>query len=160
MPRPPAGERPPDRPDPGPAGGRRGRRGGGDVARVGAAGPVGGAAGLLVVEALGLLAVAAFYVVSLFAGHPTSRAAALWTAALAVGGAVVLVLLARALLARRTWARSPVAVVQIVLVPVGVSLALQAARPAYGVPLLVVALGVLYLLATPTARVALGRDGR
>jgi hypothetical protein len=75
---------------------------------------------------------------------------------------VVYVGLAAALLAasavglRRlsAWARGPVVVLQLLLGVIGYTMAFQADRPLWGVPLLAVVALELYLLATPEARLA------
>jgi hypothetical protein len=78
---------------------------------------------------------------------------------MAVAGGAVLVLLGRALLRIRGWARSPVIVLQLLALPVGYSLAFQAGLPVYGGPILVLAVAELYLLFTPEARAAFWGDG-
>lgn len=119
------------------------------------------AAALLVgVETAALLAIAVVYIVKTLTGHPHDVGAALSTAGIAIASAALFAVLSRALMAHRLWSRSPVVVVQIVLLPVGFSLTFQAGRPAYGAPILLAALGVLYLLATPDGRAAFRVPGR
>ena len=71
--------------------------------------------------------------------HSTTR---LWAALAVVGfallGAVVLVLCARGLLALRPSSRSPVVLLQLIALPVGYSLGIQAGRLLVGVPILAV----------------------
>jgi hypothetical protein len=52
------------------------------------------------------------------------------------------------------WARGPVVVLQLLLGVIGYTMAFQADRPLWGVPLLAVVALELYLLATPEARLA------
>lgn len=112
---------------------------------------------LILIEALALLGVAAVLVVKTIGESPSSIGRALFGAALAVFGAVVLALGARSLLQLRPAARSPVVVLQILAVPVSYSLTFQANRVSYGGPMLVAALAVLYLLFTPAVRAVLDR---
>jgi hypothetical protein len=122
-----------------------------------APGPVRAAAAIIVIEALALMVAAAILVIKTVTGHPDSLARALLGAALAVLGALVLGGCAHGLLALRPAARTPVVVLQLLALPVGFSLAFQAGRIAYGGPILVAALAVLYLLFTPPAREVLNR---
>ena len=126
--------------------------------------PVGGvpagiraAAALVLAEAAGLVATAAVLLVLAFA-HTTTR---LWAAVAIVGfallGAVVLAGCGRGLLRLRPSARSPVILVQLLAVPVGYSLGIQAGRVLVGVPILLVAIAVLVLLLLPSSRQALDR---
>jgi hypothetical protein len=64
------------------------------------------------------------------------------------------VLLARGLARLAGWARTPVVVLQLLALPVGYSLGIQAGLLAYGAPILLAAVAVLYLLFTPEARAA------
>ena len=115
------------------------------------------AAGLVAVEAAGLLIVA-LVLAGLAIAHTSNR---LWAALAIVGfallGAVVLGGCARGLLGLRPSARSPVVLIQLLALPVGYSLGIQAGRLAAGVPILVLAMAVLVVLFTPTARSALDR---
>ncbi len=52
------------------------------------------------------------------------------------------------------WARAPAVVVQLLLAPVGYTVAFTAERPAYGVPILVLCAAELFLLFTPESRAA------
>ena len=115
--------------------------------------PVRRAAVLLVTEAAGLAGLAVTYVVGAVAGDALSRPGALLGAVLFALGAGVLVLLARAVDAVRTWARTPAVVVQLLALPVGVGLA-QAQVWLAAAPVLLLAGAVLYQFATPEARIA------
>jgi hypothetical protein len=53
-----------------------------------------------------------------------------------------------------SWARGPVVVLQILLGLLALTTAFQAQRPLIGLPVLVLAAAVLYLLATPASRLA------
>jgi hypothetical protein len=117
------------------------------------------AAGIVVLlEALALLAAAVVLIVKTISGSPDDLGRALFAAAFAVLGAVVLAFGARGLLRLRAAARTPIVVVQLLAVPVSYSLAFQADRPGYGGPILLAALVVLYLLFTPPVRAVLDRD--
>jgi hypothetical protein len=107
-------------------------------------------------EGVALLGLAVGLVVQTVAGSVAQAGNALAGAALSAGAGLLLGALARGLVRLRAWARSPVVVVQVVSIPVGVTL-LQAGRPVFGVPVLVLAAAVLYLLFTPAARLALDR---
>jgi len=116
------------------------------------------AAAVLVLAEAAALAVTAVVLLVLAFVHTTTR---LWAAVAIVGfallGAAVLALCARGLLRLRPAARSPVILVQLLAVPVGYSLGIQAGRPLVGVPILAVAIAVLVLLLLPSSRQALDR---
>jgi hypothetical protein len=101
-----------------------------------------------------LLGLGLFYAAKTAANHPDSYGRALFGALFAVAGGAVLLLLARSLRRLRTWARSPVVVLQLLALPVGYSLAFQAGLPGYGGPILLLAVAELYLLFTPESRAA------
>lgn len=116
------------------------------------------AAAIVVLVQAGALAVTAVVLVVLAFVHSTTRLwAALAVAGFALLGALVLYLCARGLLALRPSSRSPVILLELIALPVGYSLGIQADRPVFGVPVLVSALAVLVLLFTPAARTALDR---
>jgi hypothetical protein len=117
------------------------------------------AALVVVLEALALLGAAGVLVEKTILEHPDSAGRALFGAALAVFGVVVLALCARGLLRLSPSARTPVVVLELLALPVGYSLGFQAGRLGYGAPMMVAALAVLYLLFTPPVRAALERDG-
>lgn len=132
-----------------------------DTAAEPAAGsPPGGvqaAAAIVLVEA-GALVVTALALLVLAFAHTTTR---LWAAVAIVGfallGAAVLALCARGLLELRPGARSPVILVQLLAVPVGYSLGIQAGRVLVGAPILIAAVTVVVLLMLPSSRQALDR---
>lgn len=124
------------------------------------AGPPSGvraAAALVLLEAAALAVTAVVLLVLAFV-HTTTR---LWAAVAIVGfallGAAVLALCARGLLRLRASARSPVILVQLLAIPVGYSLGIQAGRALVGVPILILAVSVLALLMAPSSRQALDR---
>jgi hypothetical protein len=116
------------------------------------------AAAVVGLEALGLIAVGLVLLTKTMLGSPDSLARALLDVAFALMGASVLALGGRGLVRLRAAARTPVVVLQLLVIPVSYSLAFQADRVAYGGPILLAALTTLYLLFTPAARVALNRE--
>ena len=116
------------------------------------------AAAVLVLAEAAALAVTALVLLVLAFVHTTTR---LWAAVSIVGfalvGAAVLALCGRGLLRLRPSARSPVILVQLLALPVGYSLGIQAGRVLVGVPILLVAIAVLVLLLLPASRQALDR---
>lgn len=113
---------------------------------------------VLCAQAIGLIVVAGVVLEKTIFGHPDSYPAALLGAALALGGAALLVAAARGILRGSSVARSPVIVMELLSLPVGYSLAFQAGLVGYGGPILLSAVAVLYLLFTPAAREALDRE--
>ncbi|GGO09418.1 hypothetical protein [Micromonospora parathelypteridis] len=85
----------------------------------------------------------------------TDLASALLVTAFAVGAAVVLWALGRALLRRKAGARAPAIVLQLMLLPIGWFM-IQAGLGWLGVPLMVLGLGVGWLLVSPPTTRALG----
>jgi hypothetical protein len=114
-------------------------------------------AGLVLLEALGLLAAAVFYVVEVLVASEDDLTRALVSSGLALVAAAGLALVARALLAGRRWARSPALVTNLLVVPVAVGL-LQGGRWYVGIPLLALAVGVVVLLFHPATSAALADD--
>lgn len=114
-------------------------------------------AGIVLVQALALAVTAAALVALAFLQSTTRLWAALSVAGFALLGAAVLYLCARGLLALRPSARSPIVLLELIALPVGYSLGIQAGRLALGLPVLVSAVAVLVLLFTPAARMALDR---
>ncbi|MEO6701117.1 MAG: hypothetical protein ABIP57_06420 [Jatrophihabitantaceae bacterium] len=119
--------------------------------------PVRYASLLVGLESAGLL-IAAIVLAVLAVVHSSTR---LWAALAIVGfalfGAVVLAVCARGLLELRPSARSPIVLVQVLALPVGYSLGIQAGRALVGVPIMLVALAVLILLLQRSSRTALDR---
>jgi len=89
---------------------------------------------------------------------PFDRTATVLEAALALIAGVLLLLVARGLSRTAGWARSPSVVAQLLMLPVGVGL-VQARVWWAALPVLALAVAVLYALATPQARAAYaGKD--
>jgi O-antigen/teichoic acid export membrane protein len=109
---------------------------------------------LVALQALGLGAVAIFYLVEIFVATTDDRVRAAVTTALAVAACAGLSLVARGLLRRRRWARAPALVTNLLVLPVAVGL-LQGGRWYVGLPLLVWAVAVLGLLFAPATDAAL-----
>ena len=101
---------------------------------------------LVAAQGAGLLSASVFLFVGGATGGAYDPGSARLGAAMALLGAVALGTLAWAVWRRRKWATSPLVVVEVLSIPVAVSL-LQAAQPGYGVPLLVSAVLVLALVA-------------
>jgi hypothetical protein len=109
------------------------------------------AAVLVAVEGLVLLVTGVGYALAGALGDAESVAGAELGAALIAGCGVLLLLAARGLLGHRRWARAPVVVVQLLAVPVGVSL-LSAGVWAPAVLLLALAGATLAALASRPGR--------
>ena len=116
------------------------------------------ACALIGLQSLALLVAAVVLLVDTLVGHPTDRAGALIAAAFAAIGALALGLGVRGLLRLRPAARTPIVVLEVLTVPVAYSLAFDSARYAYGGPILLAAVAVLYLLFTPPSRAVLDRE--
>ena len=114
-------------------------------------------AGLVALEAAGLLAAAVFYLVELLVADTDDTVRALVTVALALASAAGLALVARGLLRGRRWARSPALDTNLLVLPVAVGL-VQGGRWYVGLPLLALALAVLVLLFLPSTSAALADD--
>jgi len=112
---------------------------------------------LLGLQALALLVAAVVVIVKALTQESESLAGALLLAAGALFGAGAMVVCARGLLRRRPAARTPVVVIELLALPVAYKYAFQENQVAYGGPILVSALAVLYLLFTPPARAVLDR---
>lgn len=116
------------------------------------------AAGVACVQAAGLFAAAVVLIVKTMVGHPDSVGRALFGAAMALLGMLVLLACVRGVLALRWAARTPIIVIELLALPVSYSLGFQAGRIVYGAPILVSALAVLYLMFTPPVRAALDHE--
>ena len=112
---------------------------------------------VMALQILALLATAGVLLVKTATGDANSVGRALTQAFAALGLAAILALCARGMLAFRPAARTPVVVIELLALPVAYSLAFQAGRLAYGGPILVAAVLVLYLLFTPPVREVLDR---
>jgi hypothetical protein len=114
------------------------------------------AVGLLGVEAVGLLGVSGWLGYEAATGPAQSVTSAVATIVFAVLMAVVLGGLAYALWRRRSWARGPSVVLQLLLLPIGYSAA-TVGQPAVGVALIVIGLAGVATLVAPATRAALER---
>jgi hypothetical protein len=121
--------------------------------------PVRLAAALVAVEGVALLALAALEAVSTVVSGAASVSLALVTAAFAAAGGLLLLWLARALTGLRSGARTPVVVLQLIMLPIGWNLIGSSGRPELGLPVLLLAVAVLSLLfGSDEARTALRRE--
>ncbi|NES28724.1 hypothetical protein GCE86_20805 [Micromonospora terminaliae] len=112
---------------------------------------------LLRAEAVALGLVAVWLIWSDLTARTTHLTSALLVTAFAIGGAAALWALGAALGRRRSGARAPAIVLQLMLLPIGYYM-IQGGLGWLGVPLMVLGLGVAGLLvSTPTNR-ALGFD--
>ena len=91
-------------------------------------------------------------------GAPTDQTASLMGAVFVALGGMFLVRMAVALWKVEVWPRVPTIVLQLLLIPVGWSLAFTLGNTAVGVPLLVVAVGLVILLFSRPVRESYGRD--
>ncbi|MEV7733596.1 hypothetical protein AB0O75_16195 [Streptomyces sp. NPDC088921] len=118
------------------------------------------AAALAALEGLALVAGGVWMLVEGIAGDPDDRQSAVTGAVTLIVLALLPLLAARGLLARRSWSRGPAVITQIMALPVAYNL-LQAdsvAIPA-GIALAVVAVAALILLINPATTQALGIRG-
>jgi hypothetical protein len=113
---------------------------------------------VIALQALALVLLTVIVLVKVITEHPHSLAGALFGAAWAAIGALILAGCARSMLRMTAAARTPVVVIELLALPVSYTLTFQAHRLDYGAPILISALVVLYLLFTPTARTALDRE--
>lgn len=100
---------------------------------------------LLAVEGIALIVSGGFLGVRSLGDDVSDRGGAATGAIVAILAGIGVLALARAMLTRRRWARSPVIVLQILFLPVGVGL-LQSGRPEYGVPVILLPLAILITL--------------
>ncbi len=112
---------------------------------------------LVLLEGLGLLVIAGFYLLELAVSNASDVGRAVVTAVLVALAAVGLLFVGRGLGARRRWARAPALVVNLLALPVSVGL-VQAGRWYAGVPLLLLAVAVLGLLFSKETDAALEED--
>ncbi|MDQ0763800.1 hypothetical protein [Streptomyces canus] len=118
------------------------------------------AAALAALEGLALVVGGAWMLVEGLAGDPDDRQSAVTGGVTLIVLALLPLLAARGLLARRSWSRGPAVITQIMALPVAYNL-LQAdsvAIPA-GIALAVVAVTALILLINPATTQALGIRG-
>jgi hypothetical protein len=111
-------------------------------------------AGLVVLQSLGLVGIAVFYVVEMVVATTSDQGRAAVAALLALVCGVGLGLVGRGLARGRRWARSPALVTQLLVAPVALGL-IQGGRWYVGLPLLGWAAAVLVLLFHPAVSAAL-----
>jgi uncharacterized membrane protein len=110
------------------------------------------AAVLVLAQAVALAVLAVVLAVKALTGHPHSLGGALGIAGFALVGAVILGLCGRGLQRGLRTSVAPVIVIEVPAAAVGFSLGIQAARPGYGLPILLSALAILVLLFSPGGR--------
>jgi hypothetical protein len=113
------------------------------------------AVGLLAVETLGVAAVTVFLVFEDLTGIASSPIRAWSISGFAAATTVLLVVLCWALLRRRSWARGPAIVLELLLLPIGYYL-IRAGADWLGVPVLLLGIFGAGLLIAPATREALG----
>lgn len=109
------------------------------------------AAVMAMLQGAALAVVSVVFGVAVLVGHPNDRSTALFSAALGLFAAALLLGLARPLRRARRFARTPIVLLDLLALPVGVGLA-QAGRAAYAAVVLLLALATLAALAAPSAR--------
>lgn len=112
------------------------------------------AAAIAAIEGLGAISAGVFLLVKTVLERPDSYGRAGFAVLAAGLGGLLLLRMGLGLTRLEGWVRAPLIVAQIVLWPVGYTLAFQAGLPWYGVPILVLGALELYLLLTPQARAA------
>jgi hypothetical protein len=118
------------------------------------------AALVVAVEAFVILVVAGYLAVRTAAGDAESNRGAWGLVVFALLGAALLAACARGLWRLASWSRGPVVAVQLLLGALGLTAAFSYEHPEVGIPMLVPVAVVLYLLATPEARLAFFRSSR
>lgn len=121
-------------------------------------GPVRAAAVLAALQGIALLIAAGYLLAKTVFGTPDDIGRALFGASLALLGAAILLLSARGLLRGSPASRTPIVVLEVLALPVGYSLGIEAQRIWYGGPILLSAIAILALLFSPPARAALDRE--
>ena len=104
------------------------------------------AAGVLVLQAVGVVVASVVLAVEGFSPETVDRAGAEILAVIGLVGAVAVVVLARGVLQERRWARSPVLVLELICLPIAVTV-IQNDKAFAGIPLGLSAVAVLVLLA-------------
>ena len=116
------------------------------------------AAALVGVEGLVVLGYALTWGYLSLAGEPTDQTASLMGAVFVGLGALLLLRMSVALWQVEVWPRVPTIVLQLIMVPVGWSLAFRLGNTIVGVPVLIVAVTLLMLLFSKPVREAYGRE--
>lgn len=117
--------------------------------------PLKWAVGLVAFEALVVTLITLWLVFEDVVGAATSLRAALLLTGYAVIMAALLAVLARALAGRRSWARSPAIVLQLLLLPTAWVM-INGGLVWLGIPIALLALVIIGLLITPSTRDAIG----
>lgn len=112
------------------------------------------AAVVVALESLALAVLAVVWLYLTVTSRPDSVRNAVGEVVFVALGAVLLGLCARGLWRVASWARGPVVALQLLLGLLGYTVAFQWHLPAVGIPMLAPPVVVLYLLATPEARLA------
>ncbi|WP_246278569.1 hypothetical protein [Phytohabitans rumicis] len=118
-------------------------------------GPLRWAVWLLIGEAAAVALVAAYLVYEDLTGTANDIVVAIFVTGFAAAGAALLFVLARALARRRSGARGPAIVLQLMLLPIGYFM-IQGGLAWLGAPIIVLAVLVGVLLVTPSSTKALG----
>ncbi|MBA3800953.1 MAG: hypothetical protein H0X18_18040 [Geodermatophilaceae bacterium] len=119
------------------------------------------AAAIVALEGLAVMALGPVLLFGgILSGRPDSLGRAWAEVVIAVAAGALILFLARSLSQMAGWSRAPVVVTQILAAPVGYSLAFPSGQPLFGIPVLLAAAAVLYLVFTPESNLALFRDLR
>jgi hypothetical protein len=113
------------------------------------------AVALIRLEGVALAVLAVFLIYEDLTGTANDLASALFVTGFAVGGSLILWLIANALAACRAGARAPAIVLQLLMLPIGWQL-IQGGRAWLGVPLLATGLLIMGLLVSPATTRAMG----
>jgi hypothetical protein len=108
------------------------------------------AATVQAIEAVGVLAGAAFAAFATAGGHSYQNASGIALAIIGIGTSIGLLLIARGVRAGRRWSRTPAMLTQLFLGIVAIYL-LQGGRLDWGVPAIVLAVAGLSALLTPAS---------
>jgi hypothetical protein len=112
---------------------------------------------MLAGEAVALLALLAFLLYQDLTGAAETAQGAVAVTLYTAIFVVILGGLARALHRRRRWARGPAIVLQMLLIPIGYTMAVSG-LPALGIPVMVIGLAGAGILLAPATREAVGRN--
>ncbi len=104
------------------------------------------------VEGVGVLVAGGIFAVATVLEPPDSYGRAIFAVVIVVAAGSLLLLIGRGIARVEGWARAPVIVAQILLIPVGYTVAVTAERPLFGIPILALCAAEFALLLTPEAR--------
>lgn len=116
------------------------------------------AAGIVALQGTALAVAALYLLIRTLFGDALDAGRGGFGGLLALLGAAVLLMGARGLIRGSTAARTPIIVLEMLWLPVGYSLGIQAHRFGYGGPILISAIAVIVLLFSREAREALDRE--